>query len=135
VVVDDGAAKLTGEWKTSRAAPSYIGDGYQHDHAAKNGRASARFEARLPAAGRYEVRLAYPPNTNRSSKTKVTVEHAGGAKSITLNQQESPPIDGAFVSLGTFEFDASRHAAVTVSNDGADGYVVVDAVQWLPAAK
>jgi hypothetical protein len=135
VVVDDAAAKLTGEWKTSRAAGSYIGDGYQHDHAAKDGRATARFEARLPSAGRYEVRLAYPPNANRSSKAKVEVHHSAGTKTTTINQQASPPIDGLFVSLGTFEFAAGTPAVVTVTNDGADGYVVIDAVQWLPLKK
>jgi hypothetical protein len=49
-----------------------------------------------------------------------------------VNQKPAPPIDGLFTSLGTFEFASGEPAAVVISNAGADGYVIVDAVQWLP---
>jgi hypothetical protein len=49
-----------------------------------------------------------------------------------VNQREKPALDGRFVSLGTFDFAAGAVAKVEVSNAGADGYVVVDAVQFLP---
>jgi hypothetical protein len=133
ILVDDDAAELTGEWKQSSAAAKFIGDGYRHDRKAQDGKAAARFAAKLPKPGRYEVRLAYPPNSNRSSKVAVEVEHASGKEALALNQQQPPKIDGLFVSLGTFHF--AETGAVTVSNRGADGYVVLDAVQWLPAAK
>ena len=42
-----------------------------------------------------------------------------------------PPIEGLTISLGEFEFSAQKPAVVTISNEGADGYVVIDAVQWL----
>jgi FAD dependent oxidoreductase len=131
VIVDDDAAELTGEWKQSSAAAKFVGDGYRHDSKAQDGKALARFVAKLPKPGRYEVRLAYPPNSNRASKVTVEVEHAGGKETLTLNQQQPPKIDGLFVSLGTFAF--AEAGAVTVANRGADGYVVLDAVQWLPA--
>ncbi|MGV3754338.1 MAG: FAD-dependent oxidoreductase [Verrucomicrobiota bacterium] len=131
IVVDDADAKLTGEWKASSAGKTYIGFGYQHDNNAKDGKFSARFEAKLPKAGKYEVRFAYPPNTNRSSKVPVVVEHANGKQTITVNQKLNPPIEGVFISLGEFEFAAGKPAVVTVSNEGADGYVVIDSVQWL----
>jgi hypothetical protein len=41
-------------------------------------------------------------------------------------------LDGRFVSLGTFDFAEGSVAKVEVSNAGADGYVVVDVVQFLP---
>ena len=132
IVVDDSQAKLTGNWKPSGAAARFVGDGYQHDGNAKDGRATARFEAKLPKSGRYEVRLAYPPNNNRANNVKVEVHHAGGTKTITVNQRNPPPLDGLTVSLGEFEFTTDRTAAVVISNTGADGYVVIDAVQWLP---
>lgn len=131
IVVDDAGARLTGTWKESGAARKFIGDGYRHDGNAKDGRAGARFEARLPRSGRYEVRLAYPPNNNRASNVTVEIQHAGGVNKLVVNQKEAPPIDGAFVKLGDFEFDAGRSAVVTVSNQDANGFVVIDAVQWL----
>jgi hypothetical protein len=134
IVVDDDAARLTGNWKISSAAASYIGGGYRHDGDAQDGQAAARFEAPLPASGRYEVRLAYTPHANRSTKTVVEIEHAGGRQQRTINQRQAPSIDGNFVSLGTFEFAAGKPAVVIVTNRGADGYVIIDAVQWLKAA-
>jgi hypothetical protein len=130
VIVDDSQAKLTGDWKQSGAALRFVGDGYQHDSAAKDGRASARFEAKLPKPGRYEVRLAYPPNSNRASKVNVDIHSASGTKTVVVNQKNPPPIDGLTVSLGEFNF-AAEGAAVVITNTGADGYVVIDAVQWI----
>ena len=51
---------------------------------------------------------------------------------MKVNQRKTPPIDGLWVSLGTFQFEKGKGGSVTISNDGADGYVVIDAVQWLP---
>ncbi len=133
IVVDDAAAKLTGAWKESFSAAKFVGDGYRHDGKAQDGNATARFEAMLPKPGRYEVRLAYPPNSNRSSKIVVEIEHAGGKASVTISQKEVPKIDGLFSALGTFDFGTT--GAVTIANRGADGYVVIDAVQWLPAGR
>jgi hypothetical protein len=77
-------------------------------------------------------RLAYSPNGNRCSHVPVEVYYRGGKQFVTVNQKLVPPIDGLFVSLGVFEFGADQSAAVVISNQAADGFVVIDAVQWLP---
>ena len=46
--------------------------------------------------------------------------------------RERPKLDGGFVSLGTFRFEANRKGAVVVSAKGADGHVCIDAIQILP---
>ena len=126
IVVDDSAAELTGKWQESGAVQDFIGTGYQYEGSAKDGSATTRFETKLPKAGRYEVRLAYPQNANRASNVAVEVAHRG------VNQTKNPPIDDLFISLGTFDFSADTPAAVVISNNKTDGYVVIDAVQWLP---
>jgi hypothetical protein len=131
VVVDDDAAQLIGQWKTSSAAPRYVGNGYRHDNAARDGKASARFIAKLPAAGKYEVRLSSPPNANRSSKVAVEIQAADGKHVVHVNQTKSPGGDETFHVLGVYEFTGDEAAVVTVSNAGSDGYVVIDAVQWV----
>ncbi|MCB1092946.1 MAG: FAD-dependent oxidoreductase, partial [Verrucomicrobiae bacterium] len=77
------------------------------------------------------------PNGNRASAVKLRIAHAGGTAEATVDERKTPPIDGLFQSLGTFEFAGGKDhpATVTVSTEGADGYVVIDAVQWLPVAK
>lgn len=133
VVVDDAEAKLTGEWQENALSKPFIGAGYRHDGGAKDGNFTARFEAALPKAGRYEVRFAYTPNKNRATNIPVEIHHVGGTTRAQINQRPPPPVDGAFVSLGTFEFAADKPAAVVISNAQVDGFVVIDAVQWLPA--
>jgi len=132
-VVDESQASLVGSWSSGAAAAKMVGAQYRHDGNAADGRSSARFEAKLPAAGRYEVRFAYTPNPNRASNVPVEVHAADGVKTVTVDERRTPPIDGLFVSLGTFEFATDKPAAVVVVNRETDGYVVVDAVQWLPA--
>jgi hypothetical protein len=50
-----------------------------------------------------------------------------------LNQRPTPPLDGLWVSLGRFRFEQDGQAYVLISNEDADGHVIVDAVQWLPS--
>lgn len=135
IVVDDSQAKLTGAWETSRSAKKYIGSSYSHESNARDGKAVARFETKVPKAGRYEVRYAYAPNSNRSTKVKVELQHAKGKKVHTINQKQLPPLDGVFISLGEYDFVPEQAAVVEVSNADADGYVIIDAVQWVPVAK
>ncbi len=131
MVIDDEDAKLTGDWKVSSSASSYIGNGYRHDNNKRDGASVARFETKLPKSGRYEVRLGYPPNSNRSSKVAVEILHAEGIHKMTIDQRKTPPIDDLFVTLGVFDFAENQPATVLVTNSGADGYVVIDAVQWI----
>jgi hypothetical protein len=131
VVVDDEQAEFTGDWASGSAGPS-VGSGYRHDRNVRDGRSVAVFKTTLPVAGRYEVRLAYAQNANRSTRVPVRVTHAGGEAERIVNQRVKPSIEELFVSLGVFAFSPDKPAVVTISNAGADGYVIADAVQWLP---
>jgi hypothetical protein len=133
IVVDDHEAQFIGDWKSSGAGKDFVGNGYRHDNNVRGGKeiSKARFDAKLPKTGKYEVRLSIPHNTNRASNVKVVVRHQGGEKILTINQREEPPIDGLFHSLGVFPFAADVAGVVTISNENADGYVVADAVQFL----
>lgn len=133
VVVDSAQARLVGQWKQSQYSQHYIGDGYWHDDNAGKGEKTLSFAPRLPKAGQYEVRLAYVPADNRATNIGVTVFHAEGETLVPINQQLPPPLDGRFVSLGQFRFETNGFGYVLVSNEGTQGYVTADAVQFLPA--
>ena len=133
VVVDDAEAEIKGFESVSSAIGPFVGTGYRHDGNKDQGKQSAKFVPDLPAAGKYEVRVAYSANANRATNVKVSVAHAGGTAEKKIDQKKKPPIDGLWVSLGTFEFAKGKTGSVTISNDGADGFVILDAVQWLPA--
>lgn len=130
LVLDDSQAKLEGEWTQSAAIEGYVGSGYRHDGNAEKGRRSARFEFMIDKPGRYEVRVAFTPNPNRATNVPVAINTADEIKIYRVNQQKAPAKDG-FESLGTFRFEKS--ASVTIGTAATDGYVIIDAVQLLPA--
>ena len=128
VTVDDDSADRSGAWKQSSANGGFIGSGYHHDDKGKQGPASAKFTAHILKAGKHEVFLAVVPNANRATKAKVRVVHAGGQVDLVVNLTKGPA--DHLLSLGTYDFSDKAAASVIVSNEGADGYVVIDAVNW-----
>jgi len=131
IVVDNHAAETVGDWALSSVVSPYVGIDYLHDGNTGKGEKSVRFTPDLPADGEYEVRLAYTPGPNRSSETTILVHSADGPKTIKLDQKQ-PPADPPFVSLGRFRFQAGRSGYVELRNEGSNGHVVADAVQFLP---
>jgi hypothetical protein len=130
VVVDDSKAKFEGAWRSSSANKPYVDYGYQHDDNASESKTikKAVFEAKLEP-GNYRVGLAWPPNNNRSSQVQVTVQHEDGQHRLAVNQRVRNT-DQIFQEIGVFQFDGL--ARVTLSNEGSNGHVIADAVQFLP---
>ena len=135
VVVDDAQAQKTGAWKESVYSKNYLGVGYVHDMNEEQGKKTIRFTPDLPAVGRYEVRFAFPGSGGRADRVPVTIHSLQEMKTIYVDQTQPGAIDGLFVSLGEFEFAAGEAGYVEISNKGTSGYVVVDAVQFLPQFK
>lgn len=130
IVVDDAQAEFTGEWKSSTANGPFVGNGYRHDDNKEKNTRVARFKTKLKP-GRYEVRVSYPKNMNRATNVPIEIHHAKGMTTVKINQRLTPKFDDATVSVGTYEFGAS--ASVVISTKGTDGYVIVDAIQFLPS--
>lgn len=149
IVIDDDAARMSGQWKTSSASGNFVGHGYRHDNAGKtqdgqSQSATAQYEVTLPTSGKYEVRISWPPHPNRSSQVDVTVESLEGVLTKTIDQRSQPgekdvkdakAADKLFRSLGVYSFAAEKPARVSIQNGHSNGYVVIDAVQWLPIDK
>ena len=131
IVLDNDEAEVVGEWTASASNKPFIGANYLHDQAGGKGAKRVVYRPKLPRPGKYEVRVSYTASTNRAPKVPVTVTHADGETTVEINQQQSPPIDGQFISLGEFRFEADG-ASVTVSNRDTTAHVIADAVQFIP---
>ena len=59
----------------------------------------------------------------------MTIAHAGGVTEKKVNLKDRTPAN--LLSLGIYTFADTLPASVTVGNQGADGYVVIDAVNWV----
>ena len=132
IVVDDTQATRTGAWTHSTSTPGFVGEGYLHDNNKGQGKKKVRFTPKIQVKGMYEVRILYPAFANRASNALVVIHHAGGGGMIRVNQKTMPK--GGF-SLGVMPFDVGEEGWVEIRNDGADGFVVADAVQWIATTK
>lgn len=134
VIVDDSDAQFEGEWTPSKYQQPFIGAGYHHSGQPRRG-VSVRYEAELPADGEYVVRMVINHDASRSGDVPVLIEHADGESLVSANQKVKPPGDGVFAELGRFRFEAARTARVIVkATDAAPGYVIADAIQFVPSA-
>ena len=130
IIVDDSKAKLTGNWIPSILNQG-IHQGYKHDGDARDGKSTATFTADLPKPGTYEVQVAYSTNQNRATNVPISIESAESKTAqVNINQQQPPKSDGHFAPVGKFKFQ--KTGTVTISNEGTNGHVIIDAVRWLP---
>jgi hypothetical protein len=126
VVVDDTQAACTGPWTEAGGLPGFVGKGYRY--APQGSDATARFMATLPTGGTWEVRMKWAPHANRATNARVTV----GGRDVRINQRKAADRPDGFQSLGNVTVKAGESVSVTLSAEGADGFVHADAIWLVP---
>ena len=132
IVVDDLQATLKGQWTRSTSNDGYVAENYIHDGAKGKGAKEVAYKVQIPGDGKFEVRVSYTEGTNRDRKVPVLIRHADGEVTKYIDQTKIPPIDGSFISLGTYDFLIGEWEAVVISNKDTTAHVIADAVQFLP---
>jgi hypothetical protein len=131
VVVDDPLAVKVGDWTSSATVGPFVGEGYLHDGGKADGKARVRYVPKLPKAGKYEVRLYAPTSSNRATNALVAIHGLDGDRSARVDQRRATR-DGTPIVVGTYSFAEGDGGWVEIRNDGADGHVIADAVQFVP---
>lgn len=127
-----GGSDLDGNWTRSTSEAGYYGNNYQ-TRAGTTATSWARWTARFPASGYYDVYIRWTSHPNRASSAKVTVNTATGQHIRYVNQRAN---GGVWYSLGRYKFStgyATGAGSVGIWATGANGYVVADAVKFVPA--
>jgi hypothetical protein len=132
IIVDDSEAQLEGFDTEASTMSGFIVQGYRHDGNERKGQQSAQFTPTLPAAGNYRIAIAYIPQANRATNVPVTIHHAGGSQTILVNQRQKPEEKGILQPLGTFRLEPGSNHRVEITNQDTNGYVILDAIQFLP---
>jgi hypothetical protein len=131
---DPTGVTMNGTWAASTANAGFWGSNYFHDGNTGAGATpiskSVTFTPNLPAAGNYDVYARWVENANRANNVPIDVVHANGISTSAQNQQTN---GGKWVLLGTFAFAQGTGGSVVVRNDGANGYVLADAVRFASA--
>ncbi|MGG1514110.1 polysaccharide lyase family 8 super-sandwich domain-containing protein [Paenibacillus oryzisoli] len=131
VIVDNAGSGVTkvGSWTTASTATDKYLTNYVHDSNTGQGTKSVTLTPTLTGAGNYNVYMWWPAHANRATNIPVDIGYDGGSTTVTINQQLN---GGQWNLLGTFPFAAGSGGYVKVRNDGANGYVTVDAVKFDP---
>jgi hypothetical protein len=134
IVMDNLQAEVVGNWSLSNYSTNFVDKNYLHDGNDKRGKGKklVRFHPEIPQDGAYEIRLAYTARLNRATNVPVRVTGKDGSRTVYLNQRVEPRFDKAFESLGVFELSHGTNNLVEILTEGTKGFVVVDAVQFLP---
>ena len=121
---------FTGTWATSSVA-GFFGAGAVFAPAVSGSSptASYTFTPSLPASGNYDVYLRWTAHANRASNTPVDLVFPDGQTSVTVNQQLD---GGTWNYIGTVTAEPGTSASIVIRNNGANGNVVADAVQFVP---
>lgn len=131
VVVDNTDAQLDGDWSSSASVGGFVGGDYAHDSNEGKGEKKAVFTPKLPRPGLYEIRVYYTANPNRATNVPVTISNRAESRSVVVDQRKAPKV-GGYAPVGVFNADAGNGLRVTITNAETDGYVVLDAVQFVP---
>jgi endoglucanase len=125
---DPTGVTIVGSWTSSTSASGYYRTNYIHDgNTGSSGGKSVAFTPNLPESGNYDVYLNWTTGANRASNTPVDVIYSGGTNTYSLNQQ----VGGSWQLIGNFSFNSGTDGSLKIRNDGANGYVIADAVEFV----
>jgi hypothetical protein len=120
---------VTGAWTSSTSSPGFYNTNYFTDGNTGKGTKSITWSPVLPIDGSYQVYARWTAASNRSNHVPFKVVHQGTTSTVYENQQQN---NNAWVLLGTYTFNSGTGASVTISNAGTTGYVIADAVRFIP---
>jgi hypothetical protein len=128
LVVDDRKAVKRGRWQSGSGLKGYVGWGYLYSG---DSNASIEFTLKVPADGRYDVRLAYQPHKNRGNRIPVAISAGPLQTTVRIDMKRKPPLENGFISLGQFDFKSGQSVSVVVSVKDGGGLAHADAVQLM----
>jgi hypothetical protein len=134
VIVDNADAtgvSTNGSWTSSTATAGYYGADYWHDSNTNKGASTVTFTPTLPVAGLYQVYARWTAYGNRATNVPVDIISPAGTTTVIVDETQQ---GGQWVPLLVTNFNAGTSGKVRVRTTGTTGFVVADAVQFVPAA-
>ena len=87
----------------------YVGTDYPV-HVAGSGASTSTWTLAVPATGAYQAYARWTRHPNRATNARSTVDHAGGATVVMVNQEAG---GGSWQALGAFSFNAGNTTVVS----------------------
>ncbi len=112
----------TGTWLPGTTTSGFVGTDYLHDNNAGQGTKEVFYRI---SSGLQRVYLRWTAHTNRASNVTVEIRHRDGSANLSVNQREN---GGKWNLLGIYPFTGTAEEGLRIKTNGANGYVVADAV-------
>ena len=127
---DDEFVQYSGNWEKTKIRGQ--GGLFEYDfmHSAPENTASCTYQIQVPEPGLYKVTLMYFPRDINASNAKITISCANGKETMEWNFRKGD-IRGFAVEVGEYQFNVDTPASLTISNTGADGFIVSDGVGFI----
>lgn len=123
----DDTFSASSNWTASASVAGYFGPNYA-TRATGAVSDKARFDASLSQAGAWTVYARWTAASNRATAAPYVVHHAAGTTTVNANQTIN---NGAWVALGTWNFNAGLNKVELSCWTSTGQYVVADAVRWV----
>lgn len=145
ILIDDADKaryRLVGKWTFDKSRRCY-GQTRYYTNAHKGVDKSAFFYPQLKEADEYKVYFYYPNQNAPSSVLNFNINdgkkiHAVEMQTKSLLTKDVATISkssGEWIYLGTYHFAKGEKPYIEITNKGADGTVVADAVQLIPTKR
>jgi hypothetical protein len=138
---DTENVKMEGNWqrKTSEPEHGYVGN-YgpsmlvgEHVSAHK-----VTFNPSITKEGKYDLYVYFPKVPKASTQTRYIVYDGKNSKEITISSSSVQVVgqtSGEWISLGRFYLPKGDRSFIAVTNKGANGMIIADAVLFVPMKK
>ena len=103
---------------------------YWHDGNTSKGSKFVRFNPTITTNGYYDVYVWWIYDPNRATNTPVRVASDSATNIVFINQQINCT-NWVKVASSNY-FNIGTNSSVTISNAGTTGYVIANAVRWMP---
>jgi hypothetical protein len=127
---DDSLVDISGTWQPVKKTGMWELFRFNLLEARTDTPAKITYTLPIPEDGTYEVSLLYLPYAANASNALVQVAHLDGTDEKKLNMKEGDKF-GFAVRVGAYRFSHAGTARLTISNTGADGTVVANAVAFV----
>ena len=121
------SVEYSGNWEMTTITGMWGLFEYNFFRAAPDQDASCTYKLPVTESGSYKVTLMYFPRNINATNATITIKFANGEETKEWDFTRGDNL-GFAVEVGEYMFDKDQPATLTISNAGADGFIVADGV-------
>jgi len=130
---DNERVEISGEWE--RQTRGGYGPSFLTDASMGKEDKSVRFIPEIKTAGNYDVYVYFSRTADASPTTLLKLSDGQTEREILIKEDDirvEGQTSGEWVHLGQHQLEKGKNSYVEVTNKGASGRVVADAMVWVP---